>query len=196
MSDLKKPKAQSSLAEKELDKVEAQFKAYDDNIKELTQDRMNAAPKKEEEPQTKLSSKEIEKSKEIYLKPKSSIRSPEKFNEDYREAYNFDKEYVHFIAENKEIIGETITMWTKPYAGVPCEQWEVPVNKPIWGPRYLAEQLKKCNYHRFSMQEKVHSQDNLGGSYYGTMVVDNVIQRLDAIPTSTRKSIFMGANSI
>ncbi len=31
------------------------------------------------------------------------------------------------------------------------------------------------------------------GQYYGSMAVDTTIQRLDALPASTRKSIFMGA---
>ena len=44
-----KPKAHTSLAEKELDKAEKQFDAFDQNIKELTHDRMNMAPKLEEE---------------------------------------------------------------------------------------------------------------------------------------------------
>jgi len=59
---------------------------------------------------------------------------------------NFQKEYVQFIAENKEIIGETIEIWTRPFGGMPAEFWKVPVNKPVWGPRYLAEQIKRCYY--------------------------------------------------
>src|ERR1700684_2489896 len=108
--DLKeKPKVTNSLAEKELDKAEQQFKAYDENIRSLTLDRMNQAPKQEVEPETKLSSRELSKTKEIYLKPERSIGSREKFNEDYRKEFEFAKEYVQFIPYNKEITGETIT---------------------------------------------------------------------------------------
>lgn len=195
MTEIKKPKAQSSLAEKELDKAEKQFEAFEENIKSMTLDRTNEAAKQEAEPQTKLSQRDVEKSKDIYLKPKRTIGSREKFNENYRAEYNEAKEYVHFVAENKEIIGETINLWTKPFAGMPAEEWDVPVNKPIWGPRYLAEQIKRKNYHRFSMQQnKVISADGMG-QYYGDMIVDNVIQRLDARPISTRKSVFMGASN-
>ncbi len=112
-----------TVAQKELDKVEAQFEAFDNNVKALTHDRMNEAPFKEVEAQTKLSSKDISNSKDIYLKPTKSIGSREKFNEDYRNEYNEAKEYVNFIAENKEIIGETIELWTKPFAGMPAEEW-------------------------------------------------------------------------
>ena len=95
-----RPKNVNSLAEKELDKVEEQFKEFDNQVKEMTLDRMRAAPKEDVEAQTQISSRELEKKKEIYLKPNRTIGSKEKFNEKYREQYNFAKEYVQFIAEN------------------------------------------------------------------------------------------------
>lgn len=189
--EFKKPKVSSDYSQRQLDKAEEDFKKYDENIKELTLDRMNAAPKLETENQTKLSQKEIENSKELYLKPKRRISSKEVFNEKYRKDWEFDKEYVCFIAENKEIIGETIDAWTKPYAGVPAEEWDIPVNTPVWGPRYLAEQIKRCTYHRLKTQDRVIGGDG-GMQYYGGMVVDNVVQRLDAYPANTRKTLFMG----
>ncbi len=188
-----RPKSVNSLAEKELDKAEAQLNAFESNVNEMTLDRMNAAPKEEVEPQTKISQRDLEKSKDIYLKPIRSIGSREKFNEDYREKYNFAKEYVYFTAENKEIIGETIDMWTKPFAGMPAEEWKVPVNTPIWAPRYVAEQIKKCSYHQLSMNESVATGSSAQGQFFGHMVVDKVVQRLDAHPTSRNKSIFMGS---
>ena len=107
----------------------------------------------------------------------------------------FSKEYVHFIAENKEIIGEAIELWTKPYAGLPAEYWRVPVNKPVWGPRYLAEQIKSKFYHRLVMQQNVVTGGDHMGQYYGSMAVDTTVQRLDAYPVTSKKSVFMGANS-
>jgi hypothetical protein len=191
-----KPKPSNSLAQQELDKAEKQFEAFDENIKSMTLDRMNATTKEEQEPQTKLSNKEIEKSKDIYLKPNKTIGCRDKFNEDYRSQYEFDKQYVQFIAENKEIIGETIEIWTRPYAGMPAEFWKVPTNKPIWGPRYLAEQITRCTYHRLVMQQNVTvGSDHFGGQYYGSMAVDTTIPRLEARPVSTKKSIFMGASN-
>lgn len=194
----RKPRVQ----ETELDKVQKQFDAYDDQVKQMTLDRMNEAPKQELEPQTKIAQAEIDKSKEIYLKPERSIGpgvnpktgEREKFNEKFRESYNFDKEYVQFIAENKEIIGEAIEAWTKPYPGMNCEFWKVPVNKPVWGPRYLAEQIKRCSYHRLVMQQANVAADGMA-QYYGQMVADETRQRLDAIPVSQRRSVFMGSRS-
>lgn len=188
-----KPEVSSQLAQKELDKVEKQFETFNNEVKSLTLDRMNEAPKVDSEQQTKLSSKEIQKSNEIYLKPKRSISCKEKFNENFRSDYNFAKEYVNFVAENKEIIGETIDMWTRPFPGMPAEEWEVPTNKPVWGPRYLAEQIKKCTFHRLVMQDRPIGSDH-AGAYYGTMVADTTVQRLDAHPVNQRKSVFMGAS--
>ena len=188
----KRPKV-NSLGNKELDKAEEQFKDFDNQIKEMTHDRMNEAPKLEVEQQTKLSQQEIHNSKAIYLKPHKIISSREKFNEKWRTQYDFDKEYVQFIAENKEIIGEDLDLWTKPYPGMPAEEWKVPTNKPIWGPRYLAEQIKRKSYHRLVMKE-VPTQNTGVGQFYGSMAVDTTIQRIDALPVSNRKSIFMGVN--
>lgn len=189
----KKPEASTSLAQKEMDKVEKQFEEFDNQVKEMTLDRMNQAPKEEKETQTKLSQKDLEKSKDIYLKPTRTIGSREKFNEKFRDDYNYSKEYVRFIPENKEIIGETIDLWTKPFPGMPAEEWKVPCGKPVWGPRYLAERISNCKYHRFTMQQNTTVGADGIGQYYGAMAVDTTIQRLDAIPAKERKSIFMGA---
>lgn len=180
-----------NMSESALEQAKSQFDSFDNQIQTLTLDRMNETPKEEVEPQTKLSQHEISNSKDIYLKPKRSISSREKFNEEYREEYNFSKEYVHFIAENKELTGESIEIWTKPFPGMPAEEWCIPSNKPIWGPRYLAEQIKRKYYHRLRMDDKtVISQDG-HGSYTGAMVVDTTIPRLDAYPVSSRRSVFI-----
>lgn len=190
-----KSKTKSSNAETEMEKVGKQFDDFKEQVQELTLDRLNSAPKQEVEPQTKLSNKEIDKSKDIYLKPERIVSSSDKFNENYRANYNFDKEYVQFIAENREVIGETIELWTRPYSGMPAEFWKVPVNKPLWGPRYLAEQIKRKHYHRLTMDESRITSVDSNTKYYGQIVVDNTIQRLDALPVSPRRSVFMGATA-
>ena len=201
MKNMAKPNV-NSQGEIELDKAKKQFDEFDDQVKAMTQDRMNEAPKLEVEPQTKISAVEIDKNNQLYLKPKRQIGpgAKEKFNEKFRDEYNFQKEYVNFIAENNELIGETIDMWTKPFPGLNCEWWAVPTNKPVWAPRYVAEQIKSKSYHRLSMQDHVSNtnhagSDSTGTQYYGTMAVDNTIQRLDARPVSSRKSLFMGQSS-
>lgn len=186
---------QQTSTQKEIAKLGDEFDKFDEQVKSLTMDRMKAAPLEETEPQTKISQRELERKKDIYLKPYRTINSREKFNDKYKAQYEFDKEYVYFTAENKEIIGEDIDLWTKPYAGLPAEWWKVPVNKPIWGPRYLAERIKGCKYHRMSMQANVINSEDSMGQYFGTMAVDSTVQRLDAQPANPNKSVFMGANN-
>lgn len=188
-----KPKV-SSAAQKQLDQAEEQFKEFDKDIKSMTQDRMNAAPAQEEEKQTKLSQKDLKNAKDIYLKPAKNFNCIKKFNEIYREQYNFSKEYVCFIAENKEIMGEDIDLWTKPFSGVPYENWIVPCNKAVWGPRYLAEQIQRKSYNRLKMNENVQVSNSAYGVMTGQLAVDTKIQRLDAYPASTARSVFMNSN--
>jgi hypothetical protein len=189
---MNKPK----IPEKEIDKLQKQFDEFDTQVKEMTHDRMNEAPKADIEPQTKLSQKEIEKSQRHELKPQRTISDPAKFNEKFRDEWNFRKQYVQFIAENREIIGESIELWTRPYGGVGAAYWVVPVNKPVWGPIYLAEQIRKCRYHTLKMEEKFSQDNYIGnsgyGAMYGKMIVDHVNQRLNAEPVHSKKSIFMG----
>lgn len=193
-SPLSKAPVSSKKAQTELDRVEKQFEHFEEETKRMTLDSMNKAPKLEQEQQTKLSQKEIANSKDIYLKPIRTIPCVRPFNEKYRDDYNFQKEYVQFIAENKEIIGEKLEPWTKPFAGVPAEYWHVPVNKPVWGPRYLAERIKGCKYHRLSMDETKQTVVD-GQTVYGAMVIENTVQRLDAHPVSEKKSLFMNASN-
>jgi len=181
---------QKSKLSKDLEKAAKAADAFEESVKEMTFDRANEAAAKETTPQTQMSQAEIKKSKGVYLKPKRTISSREKFNSSFEKEYNYKKEYVSFIAENKEIIGETLDFWTKPFAGVPAEEWEVPVNKVVWAPRYVAEQIKGCKYHKFSMEDKPTTVEG-DMTYYGSMVVDNTVQRLDAQPVNTeRTSVF------
>lgn len=193
-----KPKV-NSFGQRELDKAQEQFEKFDSEVKAMTKDRMDLTPKADTEGH-KIAQKEIEKKNDIYLKPKRTLfqvdnktgKSPP-FNERFRDEYNFQKEYVNFIFENHEIKGETTTMWTRPYPGLPAEEWDVPTNKPVWGPRYLAEQIKRKFDHRLKMDESVTTGADGRGQYYGAMAVDTTVQRLDAHPVSSRKSVFMGA---
>lgn len=184
-----KPRSMSGEVNRELDKLDAQFSVTESNLKGLTLDKMNEAPRAETKEATPVPTRNP---KDIYLKPKRTMSCKEPFNEKYRSEYEFRKEYVCFTALNNEIIGEAIELWTKKFAGVCAEEWCVPVGVPVWGPRYLAEQLKNCTYHKFSTQDmKVSSTHFVETTQH--VVVDQLVNRLDAIPTSQSKSVFMGA---
>ena len=181
---------------KDLEKAAEQFNKFDEDVKALTMDRMNEVREKDIEAQSdilKISQKEKDRKGDHYLKPIRTISSREKFNENHRDDYNYAKELVRFEAENLEIIGEVIDVWSKPFPGMPAEEWLVPVNTPVWGPRYLAEQLTKCSYHKLKMHEKEIAGSDGHGTYTGKIVVDETCHRLNARPVVERRSIFMGA---
>jgi hypothetical protein len=192
----KKSSMKTSLeGNKELEKVNEQFIEFEKDVEEMTFDRMNLVPKLEMEPQTKLSQSEIANTEDVYLKPMMSVPSKEPFNEKFRASYEYDKKFVHIIAENNEIKGDHIEMWTKPYPGMPAQFWQIPVNKPIHVPRFLAEQIKRKYYHRLEMREQ--TIENTGyGQIYGKMVVDTTVPRLDARSAMNKKQLmFMGARN-
>lgn len=172
-----------------MDKVDA----FNESVAALTADACAAAPKVVEPPQVLQSEREIAKEDGLYLKPERSINSKETFNEKYRKEYEYKKEYVPFIAENKEIIGESIETWTKKFAGISAEFWKIPVNRKVWGPRYLAEQIASKSYTRLVMEDKAtHSEG--GGTFYGQMVATNRIQRLEARPARGRLQVAMSSD--
>lgn len=180
---------------KELEKLDEQFNNFEKQVEEMTYDRMKLVPKLETEPQTKMAQSEIDKCADIYLKPITSVGSKEAFNEKFRSMWEYDKQYVRIIAENNEIKGDHIEIWTKPYPGIAAQFWNVPVNKPIYAPRYLAEQIKRKFYHRLQMQEQV-VENNYVGSVYGKIVVDTTISRLDSRKADVEKRmVFMGASN-
>jgi len=194
MTELKRgrPPKVSGEANKEIQKIEESFTQSKEAVSKLTLDTMNKAPIRETEPQTKLSTKEIQNAKEIYLKPVRAIGSQEKFNEKWRQHWEYAKQNTCFIAENKEQKGEPIELWTKPYPGVPAQFWVVPVNKPVWGPRHLAEQISTRRYHKIVMNEQKVSEDNYAGKLYGVPEVETTENRLDAKQAPTHTSVFMG----
>lgn len=192
-SMMSKPKVNSS-AQRELDKAEEKFDKYQEDLKSLSYEDARKAPILEEEKQTKLSSIEQQKSGDIYLKPSRTLSDNQKFNEKWQKEWEYRSQYVKFIAEHRELIGEKIEVWTHPYGGKGASFWEVPTNKPVWGPRYLADQIKNCIYIRYVTSDHKTSIDGQG-TYYGSLVATNRINRIDAYPVVEHKSIHMGESS-
>lgn len=175
----------NSASQRQLDSAAEQFEKFDESVKALTVDHMNKSVIPETEPQVKASNRELNKADAPYIKPVRSINSKEPFNEKYREAHTEAWKYVKCVVENLEIIGETVECWTKKFPGDPAHFWKVPVNKPVYIPKLLADQLASCCYHRLSMEQNQTSNligsDGMG-TYVGSMVVDSVKHRIDARP--------------
>lgn len=163
---------------------------FNESVTALSMDELAKAPKIESEPQVLQSQREIAKDDGIWLKPERRINSKEPFNEKFRTEYNFKSEYVPFIAENKEIIGEAIETWTKKFPGVSAEFWKVPTNKKVWGPRYLAEQISSKSYTRLVMEDRP-TDVSADYAFSGAMVAKNKIQRLDARPAKATRQVAM-----
>jgi len=183
--------SRNNKVEAELDKVQKQFDEFESQVKDLTQDRMKCAPKEEVIP-PEISQKEIA-NKDIYIKPTRWIADNQKFNPRFEKEGEYEKEYVQCIPIHNEIRGDMIEFWTHPFGGKGAEFWQIPSDKVIWIPRYAAEQLTKCKYHRLKMDEKLTRSSDGSGTYFGQIVAETTIQRLDALPVNGKRSIFMGA---
>ena len=63
MEKKEKPVFTNPEMNKELEKTEQEFQKFDQDVKAMTQDRMNEATKADSEPQTKISTREAQKDK-------------------------------------------------------------------------------------------------------------------------------------
>lgn len=166
---------------KELEKAQENLDNFTEQAKAAGADLSQNFPVNEVEQQTQLSTKEINKDDGLVLKPTRTLGSREPFNEVYRKQFEYGSERVRFIAENYEIIGDTIELWTKKFPGQPAEFWTVPVNKVVIGPRYLAEQIATKSYIRLKTEDAVTSSTG-NATFTGQVVASHKVQRLDARP--------------
>jgi hypothetical protein len=182
MTMAKRPETSSGFAEQELDRAEAQFKAFDENVKSLTQDALNSAPLTETEEQTKLSKRELKNTGAKYIKPSRSINTKEQakpLDEKQKQAHARAWERIECIVENKEVIGETVEFWTREFPCDPADFWQVPTNVLVNIPRLVAKNLSRCKYHRLRMEENRGTGTDGMGQYYGALVADSTIARIE-----------------
>lgn len=176
-----RPKIQSS-SQKELDKADQEFKEFNERAKELTPDPFNREEIKSFEPQTLFSKKEVEKAYVPELKPTRTMGRTGNFNPDHKKVYDESWQRINCIVENHEIIGDTVKTWTARWGCDPAYYWEVPTNKMVSIPRFLAEQLGRCKYHRMVMEDSANSADGRG-TYYGKMSISQTIHRISCRKT-------------
>ena len=174
----------NAKGQQELDKAQETLDNFKEQIIAATSDVAEVGKIEEYEPQTKLSRREAEGMGPIILKPKRTIGSKEKFNEKFRAEYEDSKKYVKFIAENIEVKGESIDLWVKPYPGLPAENWDIPVNKPVAAPRYVAERISNCKYHVLEMEDRPIAQEG-GAVFTGQLIAKHTRHRLDARPVGS-----------
>jgi len=175
---MEKPKLSSGQARKEVDRLETEFQEKAKQMSSMTQDEIATAPVKETESKVEMSKKEIIQFDAPMIKPSHKIHGIGKPKAEQEGLRKKAWEYVKVVAENLEVHGETIEFWHKPpYSGEPCCFWQVPVNKPVYVPRFVADHLSTRCYHRLVMQEKT---TNLGhGEITSTLVATETRRRLD-----------------
>lgn len=167
----------NSEGQKELDKAIENIDRLSETVTNFDPFSTNA-PKLEQEEQTKLSNREVKNADAPYIKPLRSINSKEKFDEKYRKDWEKAWEYIKCVVENHEVVGEAVELWTKRFAGDPAHFWKIPVNKPVYIPRLLAEQLSKCNYHRLRMEDSTITSSDGMATYHGSIVADHKKDRI------------------
>lgn len=168
--------------QRELDRAEDTIASVQEEIKSFNPFESLNKPVQTAEPQLKLSDRELNRMDAPYLKPVRSINSKEPFNEKFRRSWEEAWKYVKCVVENYEIIGEDVEVWTKRFPGDPAHFWKVPVNKPVFMPRLLAEQLSQCKYHRLKMENNTVTNSDGMGTYHGALSVDCVKERISAKP--------------
>lgn len=189
----KRPRVNSE-GQKELDRVEDQFKNFNESVHEAKEESRKLVAK-ETEPHVKMSQEEMNRSDVIYLKPKRTFPSREKFNEKFRDEFNRQSEYVEFIAENREVKGESIDFCIKKFPGQSVEEWVVPVDKPVAAPRYVKERIQDCGYTVFTTANRDVTGREGGIEYYGQMVAEERRERLAARDYVRKPRIFTGSRS-
>lgn len=162
---------------KALHKMNTSFDATQKDLTNLTLDHLNKAPLKEGEDQTKLTRSELAEDNIHVVKPERQVHGQDKPNPKFEKERKKGWEMVKCFFENREVEGEQIECWSKPFAGDPASFWKLPVNRTVMAPRHLVKQLENCRYHKMRMEEKTVSSDG-AGVYYGALVADYTVNRL------------------
>lgn len=177
---MKKPNVTTGLVQKEVDRLDAEFQAKSHQMSNLTQEEISKAPVKEVEPKTNLSRAQIQEIDAPKIVPTMSKRANGKKKPEQDALRRRAWEYVKVICENNEILQEPLQFWHKPMiAGEDCNYWQIPVGRPVYIPRHLAEHIRSRKYHRLIMQEEMTVERNQFGEMKGKMVATETRQRLD-----------------
>lgn len=172
----------------EIAKIDSQINQVQTAMSNLTQDEINKASVVDFQPQTEITRAMKDFTDAPVIKPIKSIPRPGKPIAKEAKDRAWGWEYVRCIAENREVIGETIELWTGKYHGDMADFWQVPVNRPIYLPRHVAKRISECRYHRVKMQDRpmhnlMNEMESTGVSgYSGQLTVVDTRQRLDCRP--------------
>ncbi|HEX5553450.1 MAG TPA: hypothetical protein VFX43_09400 [Chitinophagaceae bacterium] len=139
---------------KELESAAIAATKMQEQMSALTQDAMQSAPLHEVEAQTKMTKKQVEEYDAPVIRATKSMPSTGKALPQEAQAREDGWKYIKCIAENNEVVGEMIEFWYKKFSGDPIYFWQVPVNKPIYLPKHVAQHISDRKYHVMKMQSK------------------------------------------
>lgn len=181
-------KVSSGMIQQEKERIDDQVTDFQQkNLESTSMDAVAAAPIKETAAQTQISAKQIEKTDAPWIKPSRSY-SPgkgEKRIPQLEAEIARGKEYIKCIAENAECLGARLEFWLKKYPGEPCHFWEIPVNRPVYLPRYVAEHISTRWYSRIKMSEgAIYDVGSADGGLLNHMQVTERVRRLDCRPVA------------
>lgn len=182
---MKKPKLASGIAQKEVDRLEAEFDAKQRQAETLLHADKSQVPVKETPaekfmPNPDVLKKEMPRITPTWSRPANGKKKPEQ-DSLRRHAW----EYVEVICTHNEIAGETMEFWLKPaISGEDCNFWQVPVNRPVKIPRHVAEHIKTRKYCRLMMLEEMTVERQGPYEFKGKLTYSHTVQRLDCTPAS------------
>lgn len=163
---------------KELEQAIVNSDKMREDMSKITMDAVAGVPLAETDVQTKMTKKQIEEYDAPVIKPSKSMPSTGKPLDKEKAMREDGWKYIKVIAENNEVVGERVDFWHKKFAGDPIYYWEIPVNKPIYVPKHIAQHLSERKYHVFKMQDR--SREGLQhGDYAQSLICQETRRRID-----------------
>ena len=153
-SEIAKPENISPEMRKEVEKIDLQMDATQANLAQINVD--TKPDIFQERKETPLTQKELH-SDAPYIKPSRRMAAVSKPKPEQEKLRKAAWEYIKCIVENYELRSESVDFWyTPPLSGEDTCEWIVPVNRPIYLPRMVAEHLATRSYNRIVMQDASH----------------------------------------
>lgn len=138
---------------KDLENIAKKTAELTEEMSQLTVDKINEIAPEPTLDELKLTAKQKASDEGvIFVEPKRKFKGlgklPEKLKREHARAW----EYVKGIYENYVVNNEPVRFWHNgDFPGDPDCLWEIPSNKPVYVPRFIAKHLEECQkYHQFT----------------------------------------------
>lgn len=123
------------------EKIVRQVEDFSNAVQDM-RNAMNKTPEAVSERQMKVTSFQKQFPDALYLEPKHRIPTKGVRNSEKDKNKDYLHEYVVGIFES-QLVGSKLTLWKDGLPGDDFCMWEIPVNRPVGIPRFLAQHLSK-----------------------------------------------------